>query len=378
MSQKEITDAFGHQEVSETSIGNLSKLAGLARQAYEQKRTKECLDLTRAILLIDPDNAEAQWMRASVQSQIHQDLENSRAFLLQAQSKDSSDAPAAAAAAPPEIPVVSEREDTAPVAEREPLRLVPAAAGMRTANRWTIWIVGALAVIAFLFAGLYTVRFKPSRAQSAQKITAADSSKPIAQAITPDPIAPSPAPYTEDPVPVAGPRTPAPVPPAAQQHTEADKSVGLSASDLRLSASAKPDVPPVSAAKGTLAVSSATSVDIYEGDQYLGSSPVSLPLSAGMHTLEYRHGDLRRTVTQAIYANETARAMISFDVTVQINSKPWAEVILDGAEQKDLGQTPLSGVRVPIGSVLIFQNPKFQPKRYRVTGTETGIQIVFP
>src|SRR5258708_39501571 len=89
MSQNETTDTLGHQEVSESSIGNLSKLAGLARQAYEQKLTKDCLDLTRAILLIDPDNADAQRMRSSVQSQMHLDLENARAFLVQAQSRDS-------------------------------------------------------------------------------------------------------------------------------------------------------------------------------------------------------------------------------------------------------------------------------------------------
>jgi hypothetical protein len=376
MSQEEITDTLGHQEVSESSIGNLSKLAGLARQAYDQKRTKECLDLTRTILLIDPDNADAQWMRASVQSQIHQDLENARAFLVQAQTKDSSEAAVAPTPAPPETPVVSEREEIASVAEREPLRLVPAAARTPVTNAQRVWILGALVVFGFLIGGVVRFVVKSGRARSAQKASAADNSKPIAQVSTPDPVALPPTPDTEDPVPVA--RPPAAAPPAAQQHAAVDPSVGLSASDLRLSASAKPDVPPVSTAKGTLAVSSATSVDIYEGGQYLGSSPVSLPLAAGMHTLEYRHGDLRRTVTQAIYDNETARAMISFDVTVQINSKPWAEVFLDGSEQKDLGQTPLSGVRVPIGSVLIFQNPKFQPKRYRVTGTETGIQIVFP
>jgi hypothetical protein len=65
-------------------------------------------------------------------------------------------------------------------------------------------------------------------------------------------------------------------------------------------------------------------------------------------------------------------------VSVQINSKPWAEVFLEGTERKDLGQTPLSGVRVPIGGMLSFQNPQFQTKKYRVTGSETGIQIVFP
>src|SRR5215475_11577490 len=90
MSQKEISDTLGHQEVSETSIGNLSKLAELARQAYEQKRTKECLDLTRAIVLMDPDNADAQWMRSSIQSELHRDLENARAFLRQANSNEHS------------------------------------------------------------------------------------------------------------------------------------------------------------------------------------------------------------------------------------------------------------------------------------------------
>jgi hypothetical protein len=83
-------------------------------------------------------------------------------------------------------------------------------------------------------------------------------------------------------------------------------------------------------------------------------------------------------VTHVIKGNETTKAMITFDVTVQINSRPWSEVFVDGVERKDLGQTPLSGVRVPIGGVLTFQNPQFQAKKYRVTGNETGIQIVFP
>jgi hypothetical protein len=105
---------------------------------------------------------------------------------------------------------------------------------------------------------------------------------------------------------------------------------------------------------------------------------VSLELAAGRQTLEYRHGSLRKFVTHVINSNETTKAMVSFDVSVQINSKPWAEVFLEGTERKDLGQTPLSGLRDPIGGILSFQNPQFQTKKYRVTGTETGIQIVFP
>jgi capsular exopolysaccharide synthesis family protein len=137
-------------------------------------------------------------------------------------------------------------------------------------------------------------------------------------------------------------------------------------------------VDPVTPVTGTLAVSSPTSVDIYKDDAYIGSVPVSLELPTGPNTLEYRHGALMKKVTHVVNGNETTRAMITFDVSVQINSRPWAEVFLDGAERTPLGQTPLSGVRVPIGGVLVFENPQFQPKRYRVTGNETGIQMVFP
>jgi capsular exopolysaccharide synthesis family protein len=137
-------------------------------------------------------------------------------------------------------------------------------------------------------------------------------------------------------------------------------------------------VDPATPVTGTLAVSSPTSVDIYKDDAYIGSVPVSLELPPGPNTLEYRHGALMKKVTHVVNGNETTKAMITFDVSVQINSRPWAEVFLDGVERKTLGQTPLSGVRVPIGGVLVFENPQFQPKRYRVTGNETGIQMVFP
>src|SRR5215831_10778024 len=47
---------------------NVSWLLVLARQAYEQKRAKNCLALTKAILLIDPTNQEALAIQASAQS----------------------------------------------------------------------------------------------------------------------------------------------------------------------------------------------------------------------------------------------------------------------------------------------------------------------
>jgi hypothetical protein len=178
---------------------------------------------------------------------------------------------------------------------------------------------------------------------------------------------------------------PSPVPAttvATDPSTTARNSSADEAASLKTAPVPQPalnrDKPAGLAAPGTLAISSPTSVEIYLDDTYLGSAPVSLEMPAGTHTLEYRHGSLRKRVTHVVNSNETTRAMINFDVTVQVNSKPWAEVFVDGADRKPLGQTPLSGVRVPIGGVLVFENPGFRPKRYRVTGNETGIQIVFP
>src|SRR6476661_6518044 len=82
------TSPVEHFDTNKSSNGELSRLAELARQAYERKDTRKCLDLTRAMLLIDPDSADAQRMRSSIQSDIHRDLENARAFLRQVHSKE--------------------------------------------------------------------------------------------------------------------------------------------------------------------------------------------------------------------------------------------------------------------------------------------------
>ncbi len=96
MSQNERLDSLRYIDGGESTGGNLYKLAERAREAYERKETKACLDLTRTMLLIDPDNADAQRMRSSIQSEMHRDLENTREFLRQAQTKDNSKEPSTA------------------------------------------------------------------------------------------------------------------------------------------------------------------------------------------------------------------------------------------------------------------------------------------
>jgi hypothetical protein len=358
MSQRETTDPTGHLEVGQSSKENLPKLLEMARQAYERKQTKDCLDLTRAILLIEPNNPVANWMRSSLQTELHRDLENARAFLRQARSKETAEEP---------TPEPSQTETFAQAADEPWQEIIAAvatapAARVRTPPRvrWVVPVILVLVLgLGLAVAALPLLKTKPQSVQVPKTIQEV-------KVPAPNPLL---RPGNSAAVALTAAAIPAPVPASA-----ADPTLVAERPTPKLPAPRVVAVP----ATGTLAISSPTAVDIYRNDAYVGSAPVSLELPAGTQTLEYRHGNLRKQVTHTINGNETSRAMITFDVTLQVNSKPWAEVFLDGLEKKSLGQTPLSGVRVPIGSVLVFENPQFQTKRYRVTGNETGIQIVFP
>jgi len=137
--------------------------------------------------------------------------------------------------------------------------------------------------------------------------------------------------------------------------------------------------PPVTVpANGSLAVSSAVAAEIYQGSKYLGSTPTTLQLPAGNQTLEYRHADLRTVVTHVIKAKETTTALVVFDAIVQLNARPWATVSIEGSPRMALGQTPLSDVRLPVGSILVFENPNFPSKSHKIVASDKAIQMVFP
>ena len=203
--------------------------------------------------------------------------------------------------------------------------------------------------------------------------------------------APKPVAAVAQPAPVPDPglvssELAAPVPQSAAADNPVPLDVKLTTSQTAAQPAAEPAALTVKAASpvvatiqtGTLAISSPTTVDIYIGDQLVGSAPTTLELPVGAQRLEYRHGDLRKVVTHVIKANEPTTAMITFDVPVQINARPWAQVFVDGTQRQALGQTPLSDVRVPIGSMLVFENPNFPSKTYRVTGRESEIRVKFP
>ena len=373
MSQTEPTGPAGDLEIRESPNGNLYNLIliELARQAYEQKRIKDCLDLTRAILLIDPDNAQAQSLRSSMQSELHRNLENVSAFRRQAQSKEKPEKQSepSRTAVPGNVELDSESNSAALIEATSPLAEAPNDSRrmlkIGSLVRATVLVLLSATVLSISVVSLMKPATTPKPVAPLRASTPANSSEQIQNVNAPEPEL-----WLTNSIETV----PEPTPPAAENPSTTYRSSAVVPPPGPV---AKEPQPMIAAAAGTLAVSSQTSVDIYKDDAYLGAAPVSLELSAGTHTLEYRHGSLRKYVTHVINSNETTKTTITFDVSVQINSKPWAAVFIDGVEKKALGQTPLSGVRVPIGSVLIFENPRFQTKTYRVTGNETGIQVVF-
>jgi hypothetical protein len=367
MSQEKATDPVSPLDASESPNQTLERLAELARQAYERKDSVECLQLTREMLVIDPGSPFAQSMRASIEVNMQRDLEEARAFLRQASEKgtpsiEKKDESPAAPAAPIDVGM----SESVPAA---PLTAAISPDGSQTGRQWLVG-VGLALVSGLAVFGVFRLmtEFNPTEASRVNSATPAVLAPPpnlIANSVGLQPRAvPAGSPVLNmgpaAPMQVEPVRVPPPPPPTATSPVP------------------EPPRTDVSASNGTLALSSPTTVDIYKDDAYLGSLPVSLELPAGMHTLEYRHGNLRQIGTHVVKSSEITRSRITFDVNVQINSRPWATVFLDGVERKSLGQTPLSGVLVPIGGVLVFENPQFPEKRYRVTGNETGIQVVFP
>jgi hypothetical protein len=383
----------------ESSNEDLSQLTELARQAYHQKRTKNCLDLVKAILLIDPENAEAQLMRSSIRMEMHLDLENARTLLRDAHLKErpqvysqagstvlrkilsidpeSEEAKTLLSEVERSAPAVSPPPVTPPepplpsVVEEQPVTAVsPTPVRLQDASPDQRWIPAVVVIIsvALAIAGLLLLQAEDTA--SKEPFALAASAQPQKADETKSAV-----PFITNPAAEVVPAAPASEPVVAASPRENDNSGAPAVPPP--DAPARP-APVVTSPGGKLAISSPTSVDIYLGDQHVGAAPITIDISPGTYTFEYRHDGMVKTATHVVNSNETTRAMISFDVPVQINARPWADVFIEGTEMKALGQTPMSNVRVPIGGILVFQNPKFPTKRYRVTGRESTIQIVFP
>jgi hypothetical protein len=458
------------------------RMAVQARQAFERRQLKSCAVLTKVLLEVDPDNAEAHALQLSIRSAIQQDLESARALLSDPGLKDNPNVFGRGAAIilrrilnvypdhqeaialstaiearlseiasvsvvtakrspeePAREPVILLRPtegdlppvatmpsscaeaNPAPTALPETLEVVlPQAAAiappaMETRPKSPLLPASSEVVkffridfkkleqnrraFSFGFAALLVftgvlILTRQSNAPETPRVVSASSNAAEVPGpgsstvdVNEDTVQSFSNPQQPDAVP---PNVAPPIssPPLSQITAKAqtndsplapvDKPLAAEATHVAPTPVVKRAASVASGGTGILAVNSRAVAEIYMGDKYLGSTPATLELPAGRHTLEYRYQDLRQTATYTVSAGETTRTTVIFRVTVPINARPWAQVFLEGPERQPLGQTPLGEVSVPVGGVLVFENPSFTKKSYRVTGTETAIQVVFP
>jgi len=334
---------------------NVAWLATLARQAYEQNRTENCLALTKAILFIDPNNKEALTIQSLIQSA--------------SQSVMSVVPPSPSTFSDSHLDEESLMFSASPVSNSDESGQ-PRYSTKKGFRLRSMALTAAAVVVAFLGTSWLT-HPRSTQSNSGSAVASAHEAPQARPAVVERPndavIVPQPA-LTPQPVMQNTSAMPASAPALATAAAPATTTAPPAAD-------AKPAVP---AAMGTLNISSSVPAEIYERGKRIGSTPGRLVLAAGAHELEYRFEDFRKSASYIIRTNETTPTSVSFDVNVHINAKPWAQVFLGESQKTPLGQTPLSNVQVAIGSILVFENPNFPAKTYRVTGKETAILVNFP
>ena len=100
-------------------------------------------------------------------------------------------------------------------------------------------------------------------------------------------------------------------------------------------------------------------------------------LAAGKHEVLLRNESLgfeaRRTIT-VVPGQVTSVAIDPPKALVNVNARPWADVLIDGVM---VGQTPLSGLSLAIGPHQVtFRHPQFGERTERITVSAQGVNRV--
>lgn len=124
---------------------------------------------------------------------------------------------------------------------------------------------------------------------------------------------------------------------------------------------------------GWLSISSPFAVDIVEHDDVIGSGASRIMLAAGRHDLTLANRSLGYEVAKRVdvTAGKTTPVRIEAPkVSVSVNARPWAEVLLDGTA---VGETPIANLLVSVGShEVLFRHPQFSEQKQTVLVTVKG------
>jgi hypothetical protein len=125
---------------------------------------------------------------------------------------------------------------------------------------------------------------------------------------------------------------------------------------------------------GWLSISSPFDVEVFENDDPIGSSGASrIMLAAGRHNITLSSRALGFTDTRRIdvaAGKTTAIRVEAPKVSVSVNARPWADIVLDG---NAVGQTPIANLPVAIGShEIVFTHPELGQRKETVTVSAKG------
>jgi hypothetical protein len=125
---------------------------------------------------------------------------------------------------------------------------------------------------------------------------------------------------------------------------------------------------------GSLAVSVASPLQIFEQDKLVGTTNIGrLLLAPGQHVLDFVSDDLGFRAQRTVTVKPGAVTELSLDlpsVTLSVNAQPWAEVFVDGER---VGETPIGTLARPIGRhEIVLRHPELGERRRTVTLTTNG------
>jgi hypothetical protein len=135
---------------------------------------------------------------------------------------------------------------------------------------------------------------------------------------------------------------------------------------------------PTAPVAGWVAVRSPFPVEMLEHDEVVGATGASKTmLPAGKHEVLLRNAGLGfespRAIT-VVAGQVTSVEIVPPKGVVNVNARPWADVLIDG---QAVGQTPLSNLSLPLGPHQVtFRHPQLGERTERIAVTARGVNRV--